>query len=145
MNAYPKEWEDRALGCFLGQVAGDSLGSLAEFRSPEEIRAAWPDGVRRLADGGAWGTLAGQPTDDSEMALMLARHLAHAPAYDAQEALRGYRFWLASRPFSQGATITGALNGRPSPDSQANGALMRVSPLGIFSARFPWRDAARWA
>ena len=64
MNAYPKEWEDRALGCFLGQVAGDSLGSLAEFRSPEEIRAAWPDGVRRLADGGAWGTLAGQPTDD---------------------------------------------------------------------------------
>ncbi len=145
MNAYPKEWEDRALGCFLGQVAGDSLGSLVEFRSPEEIRAAWPDGVRRLADGGAWGTLAGQPTDDSEMALMLARHLAHAPAYEAQEALRGYRFWLASRPFSQGATITGALNGRPSPDSQANGALMRVSPLGIFSARFSWRDAARWA
>lgn len=50
MNAYPKEWEDRALGCFLGQVAGDSLGSLAEFRSPEEIR---PSG--RMVCGG-WRT-----------------------------------------------------------------------------------------
>lgn len=32
MSAYPKEWEDRALGCFLGQVAGDSLGSCRHLR-----------------------------------------------------------------------------------------------------------------
>ena len=65
----------RAQGCLLGQLAGDALGSLVEFQTPEQIRRAYPDGVRELADGGTWNTIAGQPTDDSEMALMLARML----------------------------------------------------------------------
>lgn len=59
----------RAQGCLLGQLAGDSLGSLVEFQSPQEIRRKFPHGVRELADGGTGGTLAGQPTDDSEMAV----------------------------------------------------------------------------
>ncbi|NLX19780.1 MAG: ADP-ribosylglycohydrolase family protein, partial [Desulfobulbus sp.] len=66
---------DRAQGCLLGQLAGDALGSLVEFQSPDEIRRSYPDGVRELADGGIWNTIAGQPTDDSEMALLLARLL----------------------------------------------------------------------
>ena len=44
----------RAQGCLLGQLAGDALGSLVEFQSPEEIRQAYPNGVRELADGGTW-------------------------------------------------------------------------------------------
>ena len=63
----------RAQGCLLGQLAGDALGSLVEFQSPEEIHRSYPEGVRELADGGTWNTIAGQPTDDSEMALLLAR------------------------------------------------------------------------
>lgn len=47
-----------------------------EFRTPDDIRREYPGGVRELADGGTWGTIAGQPTDDSEMALSLARMLA---------------------------------------------------------------------
>ena len=39
----------RAQGCLLGQIAGDSLGSLVEFRTPEDIRSEYPDGVRDLA------------------------------------------------------------------------------------------------
>ena len=42
----------RAQGCLLGQLAGDALGSLVEFQSPDEIRRGYPDGVRELADGG---------------------------------------------------------------------------------------------
>ena len=57
----------RAQGCLLGQVAGDSLGSLVEFKDASAIRKLYPDGVRELADGGVWDTLAGQPTDDSEI------------------------------------------------------------------------------
>ena len=60
---------DRARGCLLGQLAGDSLGSLVEFQGPAEIRRRYPNGVRDLEDGGTFDTLAGQPTDDSEMAL----------------------------------------------------------------------------
>jgi len=122
----------RAEGCLLGQLAGDSLGSLVEFESPEEIRLKYPNGVRELADGGTWNTIAGQPTDDSEMALMLARMLVKERQYDAEEARKAYVFWLNSHPFDCGGTVSVGLRGRPNPDSQANGALMRISPLGIF-------------
>lgn len=122
----------RAEGCLLGQLAGDSLGSLVEFQPPSEIRRMYPDGVRRLADGGTWGTIAGQPTDDSEMALMLARMLVKERRYDAEEARKAYLFWLNSHPFDCGGTVSAGLRGRPNRDSQANGALMRISPLGIF-------------
>jgi len=122
----------RAEGCLLGQFAGDSLGSLVEFRSPSDIRRHHPDGVRELADGGTWDTIAGQPTDDSEMALMLARMLVKERRYDAEEARKAYVFWLNSHPFDCGATVSAGLRGKPNPDSQANGALMRISPLGIF-------------
>ena len=79
------------------------------------------------------------------MALMLARLLAEAVEYDAEEARRRYLFWLESGPFDMGRTIALGLRGHPDPDSQANGALMRVSPLGIFGATRHWHDVARWA
>ena len=122
----------RAEGCLLGQLAGDSLGSLVEFQSPSEIRRKYPDGVRELADGGTWGTIAGQPTDDSEMALALARMLMKFRRYDAGEARKAYLMWLNSSPFDCGATVASGLRGHLNRDSQANGALMRISPLGIF-------------
>jgi ADP-ribosylglycohydrolase len=42
---------ERAQGCLLGQLAGDSLGSLVEFRVPDDIRRKYPKGFRELADG----------------------------------------------------------------------------------------------
>lgn len=140
----------RAQGCLLGQLAGDSLGSLVEFQSPEDIARKYPDGVRELADGGTWSTIAGQPTDDSEMALMLARTLIKRGSYDAEEALKAYVLWLNSHPFDCGNTVAAGLRGMPNPASQANGALMRISPLGIFcwnkdpetTSRLAQQDAA---
>lgn len=135
----------RAQGCLLGQLAGDSLGGLVEFQSPEEIRRTYPNGVRELADGGTWGTLAGQPTDDSEMALMLARMLVEHNGYDAGEARDAYLSWLHSDPFDCGNTVYSGLRGSPNPDSQANGALMRISPLGIFGANHDLATVSEWA
>ncbi len=135
----------RARGCLLGQLAGDALGSLVEFKSPEEIRRTYPDGVHELADGGTWNTIAGQPTDDSEMALLLARMLAERGYYDPVAALGTYQFWLDSGPFDRGAAISAALRGSPNPDSQANGAMMRISPLGIFGVNYPLETVDEWA
>ena len=135
----------RAEGCLLGQLAGDSLGSLVEFQSPSEIRRRYPSGVRELADGGTWDTIAGQPTDDSEMALMLARMLVKERRYDAEEARKAYVFWLNSHPFDCGSTVSAGLRGRPNSDSQANGALMRISPLGIFCTSCDLEKAAQLA
>jgi len=135
----------RAQGSLLGQLAGDSLGSLVEFRAPDDIRREYPSGVRELADGGTWNTIAGQPTDDSEMALLLARMLADQGRYDPEGARKAYIFWLDSGPFDCGMTVAGGLRGRPNPDSQANGAMMRISPLGIFGANHDAELVAEWA
>ena len=89
-NKPAAEMRERAQGCLLGQLAGDSLGSLVEFRAPDDIRREYTKGVRELADGGTWNTIAGQPTDDSEMALLLARMLADHGRYDPKEARKAY-------------------------------------------------------
>jgi len=82
--------QSRAQGCLLGQLAGDALGSLVEFQSPDEIRRGYPDGVREMADGGTWNTIAGQPTDDSEMALLLARMLVKIGSYAPEATVKIY-------------------------------------------------------
>jgi ADP-ribosylglycohydrolase/fructose-1,6-bisphosphatase/inositol monophosphatase family enzyme len=149
----------RAQGCLLGQFAGDALGSLVEFKKPAVIRAAYPSGIHDLSDGGTWNNLPGQPTDDSELALMLARTLLHHAKYDRGVVLDAYLHWWP-RAWDRGNTIRAALgsasHGKTSADrlqlvetnanrsSQANGSLMRISPLGIFGAGRPTK-AAEWA
>jgi ADP-ribosyl-[dinitrogen reductase] hydrolase len=125
----------RAQGCLLGQLAGDALGSRVEFQRAEDITRAHPDGVRDLVNGGTWSTLAGQPTDDSEMALTLARALVRDGGFSADRVLAAYQGWMHSRPFDMGRTTRSALRGEPDPESAANGSLMRVSPLAIWAHR----------
>ncbi len=134
-----------AQGCLLGQLIGDSLGSLVEFMTPKEIWRKYPDGVRDMADGGIWDTIAGQPTDDSEMALILAQTLAAQGRFDPEEVKKAYVFWLDSGPFDCGTTIYNGLTGWHTPDSQANGAMMRISPLGIFGVQYELEQVAEWA
>jgi ADP-ribosylglycohydrolase len=154
----------RAQGVLLGQLAGDALGSLVEFKDAPEVRAAYPAGISAMDDGGVWDTIAGQPTDDSELALSLARTL-EAGGFDEGKIACAYAAWLASHPFDVGTTTSRALSGarvaldrglKPTAvanaaraaadeESKSNGALMRVSPLGVFGARFSEEDVITWA
>ncbi len=132
----PPNLLDRALGCLLGHLAGDALGSLVEFKTAEQIKTSFPNGVREMADGGTFNTIAGQPTDASEMALALAQSLMRQKTYDATAAQNAYKNWFYSRPFDCGRTISNALSsGLLDETKQGAGALMRISPLGIFCAR----------
>lgn len=126
----------RAWGCLLGQIAGDSLGSQVEFKDEETVRAMYPAGMDDLEGSGLYGTLPGQPTDDSEMALALARSLAGEGAFRAEKVLAAYKAWLGSHPVDFAHTVFRALHGKVDARSEANCALMRVSPLGIFGVRF---------
>jgi ADP-ribosyl-[dinitrogen reductase] hydrolase len=152
----------RAQGCLVGQVAGDSLGSLVEFESAASIERRYPGGVRLLRDGGTWGTVAGQPTDDSELALALARSLGRLGSYDEEAVAHSYAAWYLTRPFDIGATTKAAFSAAARADctgsgvaaasreaanrtSQANGALMRISPLGIFGVRLAPPKLAAYA
>ena len=145
MNESQNGLLSRAQGCLLGQLAGDALGSLVEFQHADQIRQTHPDGLHELQDGGTWDTLAGQPTDDSEMALLLARLLEKSERYSDLAAFLEYRLWFQTGPFDSGNTIRAALNGTRNEESQANGALMRISPLGIFGARFSTDQVVKWA
>lgn len=147
----------RGQGCLLGQLAGDALGGLVEFQARAEIAAHHPDGVRQMSDGGTWDNLAGQPTDDSELALTLARCLVRAGKYDRGAVLDAYTaYW--PRAWDRGSTLSAALGAachgqttterlalveqHANSSSQSNGALMRISPAGIFAAGQPERAAA---
>jgi ADP-ribosylglycohydrolase/fructose-1,6-bisphosphatase/inositol monophosphatase family enzyme len=134
----------RAQGALLGQLAGDALGSMVEFARADELVRRYPQGLRELAGSAVWHTIAGQPTDDSELALALARTLDRR-GFDPAAILAAYREWLASGPFDCGTTTRAGLQGHPVRDSQANGGLMRVSPLGVFAHAVPPERLAGWA
>ena len=128
---------ERAQGVLLGQVIGDSLGSRVELKPAAQIAVHFPAGVRELGDGGVYHTLAGQPTDDSEMALSLARAILREGRYDAEKVLDAYRAWLTSRPVDVGQTTERGLLGMNTTESESNGSLMRVSPIGVWAAGDP--------
>ncbi len=126
----------RAWGCLLGQIAGDSLGSQVEFKDEEKVRTLYPAGMDELEGSPLYRTLPGQPTDDSEMALALARTLASDGTFLTGHVFEAYKAWLRSHPVDFAHSVFRALHGKPDGKSEANCALMRVSPLGVFGARF---------
>jgi ADP-ribosyl-[dinitrogen reductase] hydrolase len=142
----PLRW---AQGALLGLLVGDALGSQVEFLDPARICARHPGGLHDLLPGGTWSLLAGQPTDDGELALALARALVAGGGFDRDRVAAAYIDWKGSNPFDIGATTAKGIDalrdrGRANHASQANGALMRVAPIGIAAACDPGKAAA-WA
>lgn len=137
---------NRALGALLGQAVGDALGATVEFMDARTIARLHPGGLRTIVGGGPFNLLPGQVTDDTELALALAHSLADHNDYAADEAGLAYRAWLRSGPRDVGNTTTRAfgpplvedlevarqLEERACRSSQANGSLMRASPLGVW-------------
>ncbi|MEJ6020091.1 ADP-ribosylglycohydrolase family protein [Corynebacterium sp. H113] len=127
---------DRARGCLLGQFIGDALGAPVEFKTAEQIKAEFPDGVRDMAIPDPWGRIPGQVTDDSQMAMMLARSIDALGTFDPADVFNRYQYWYSTNPVDIGNTCKLVLSGEGfNPHSEANGTVMRVSPLGIYCAR----------
>ncbi len=142
-----RPWQrSRAQGCLLSQICGDALGSGVEcYGDAGEIGQRFPGGVRDMSDGGAFDTLAGQPSDVSEMAIVLARTLVRRGGYDREELRAAYREWFNSGPFKCDDTVAAAMCGNAGSASQGNGALMRASPLGLFGVGWDTKTVAAWA
>ncbi|MGM0905566.1 MAG: ADP-ribosylglycohydrolase family protein [Pseudomonadota bacterium] len=98
-------------------------------------------------------TVVGQLTDDSEMAIALLRScFTTAPdntpkfiGYDVDRATDAYCDWMYSQPIDCGNTTRKGLMGQPDDDSEANGALMRASSLGIVSTQVDADTGSEWA
>lgn len=139
---------DRARGALLGLAVGDALGTTYEF---ERIRQpAYPElavgPATELVGGGPFGLVAGQVTDDTQMAVCLARSLAERGRLDVDDVARRYVAWT-SEAFDIGNQTRGALDrieagARPwdgglggwrdgGRRAAGNGSLMRTVPIAV--------------
>ncbi|NMA22168.1 MAG: ADP-ribosylglycohydrolase family protein [Spirochaetales bacterium] len=130
-----RDIENRALGALLGLFTGDAFGAQTEFLTERRVRQEHPDGFKEMDSRPRYIGEAGMITDDSEMAIMLAQSIIAKKTVDIEDVRSGYLRWLDASPSDVGTTILGALrDGVMNSDSQANGALMRIAPIGIAGA-----------
>ena len=126
---------------FLGVAVGDALGAPVEFMTSGEIAKKY--GWLNEMVGGGWLRLKpGQVTDDTEMTLCLARGIATAGGWDLRAVAGEFSDWLKSRPVDVGDTcrrgirnfmLKGELESPPNQWDAGNGALMRVTPLALYT------------
>jgi ADP-ribosyl-[dinitrogen reductase] hydrolase len=133
---------DRAHGLLVGMAIGDALGAPVEFDLPEHIRGRREE-LMAMPGGGAFDWAPGEFTDDTQMALVLARHLrAHQGRIAPQVLAEQFADW-ASDAADVGNQTRRVLNavraGAPweeavavlAPDAAGNGSLMRVAPVAL--------------
>ena len=137
---------DRMEASFLGLAIGDALGAPVEFWA----RGSFPPvtGYRR---GGFFDVAPGEWTDDTAMALCLARSLLECGKFDHRDQLERYLRWLErgemscrGKALGVGKTILRTLiryrrTGRVYTDIDherfsGNGSIMRLAPVAIFYA-----------
>ncbi len=152
-------YQDRVAGVLLGQACGDALGVPYEF-------AAAPVGPARMVGGGLGPYAPGEWSDDTQMAVVVARVAATGADLGTEEALdevaAGFEQWLhegatdvgvqtravllaattraggAAHRLRSAAAEVHAQTGR----SAGNGALMRTAVVGLVARGDRRRTAA---
>lgn len=138
---------ERYSGCLLGLACGDALGGPFEFCSRDAIAAQYPNGPRDFV-GGGWLHLApGEVTDDTQMALALARSCT-AQGLEMDRVAAEFVAWYRSNPKDIGGTTCDALarlaSGRSWQEAgdetqraagprgaAGNGSVMRCAPVAL--------------
>uniref|UniRef100_A0A914QCT6 ADP-ribosylhydrolase ARH3 n=1 Tax=Panagrolaimus davidi TaxID=227884 RepID=A0A914QCT6_9BILA len=155
----------RIWGAFYGQVIGDAIGVTCEFLNVEataiemaEVRAKagrnGEDSVFPMVGCEDRKIKPGQFTDDTEMALSLARSLIAKKGFDKVDVACAYSYWLCgTEPSDSGFTTQRALHTDlfsqtglkknvqgHNTQSLSNGALMRISSLAIAFRNFSTKE-----
>lgn len=113
---------NRVSGVLLGLACGDALGRPIEFRSAETIASQFGTVTELLGDG-THGQPAGTVTDDTELALRIARSLVEHESFDGQDIAERFQEWYEGGPFDIG--------------------LMTADAIRKFQRGTSWRDAGR--
>lgn len=131
----------RCQAVLLGTAVGDALGAPVEFMTRGEI-AAKHDLLTEMIGGGWLRLKPGQVTDDTEMTLCVARGITTSGCWDHRAIGNEFAAWLRSKPVDVGDTcrrgirnfmLKGELETAPNRWDAGNGALMRMSPVAIFT------------
>lgn len=137
---------DRGLGCFLGLAVGDALGTTLEFSDRDVLPFH-----TEMIGGGPFDLKPGEWTDDTAMALALAKSLLVCGRVDEMDLMTRFVAWYQKGEYSCtgecfdiGGATSEALEkfmrtGRPkagshSENSAGNGSLMRLAPVALFAA-----------
>jgi ADP-ribosyl-[dinitrogen reductase] hydrolase len=141
MSRETEDVKSRARAAFLGLAIGDALGAPAEFMTSGEIVHKY--GVLKELVGGGWLRLKpGQVTDDTDMALCLARALVTSGGWSLTGIADNFAAWLKSRPIDVGDTcrrgirnymLHGTLETPLNEWDAGNGAVMRMLPAALFT------------
>lgn len=147
---------ERYEGTLLGLACADALGGAVEFLPRFVIKRQFPEGVLEITGGGPHGLRLGEVTDDTAMAMAIAR--ACGPqGIDLDDVVANFVSWYRSDPKDIGITTSRALSKlaagvawreigdkmmRETPGKLAgNGTVMRTAPLALRFRRN--RDALR--
>ncbi len=138
-------------GCLMGVACGDAMGMPTSMMSSDAVKKLFPDGVDDFYDAPVGhsihnGYKAGTVTDDTQQTLMVAEAIIEDgqvnPTKIAQKILQWAERVNAFDTPMLGPSSLRALqaiqNGedieRAGSFGDTNGASMRISPVGIFSA-----------
>lgn len=147
------EFEDRAKGSMLGLACGDALGRPVEFATVERIKQNHGR-VTEMLGNGTHRQPAGTITDDTEMALCIARSLTKYGRFEPADVADRFVAWYESGPFDIGGMTRRALrriqdgaswetagerewHTSPEGSNAGNGSVMRCAPLAIAYADYP--------
>ncbi|WP_128224028.1 ADP-ribosylglycohydrolase family protein [Halobacteriaceae archaeon SHR40] len=139
--------ETNARGCLLGLACGDALGRPVEFKSAAQIKSQHGT-VTEMLGHGTHGQPAGTVTDDTDLALCIARSLVEQGTFDGQDIADRFYEWYDSDPFDIGLMTADAIreygdgtawrdagrevwHRRSEGSNAGNGSLMRCAPHAI--------------
>ncbi len=153
MSSVPAEnWiEFPGVGALFGMAVGDALGTTYEFEAIDQpdypTLATGP--ATDIVGGGPFGLDAGQITDDTQMAICIARSLTEKREVDMLDIASRYVAWY-QHAFDVGNQTSAALRAIENGESvgsaarkvwhgsgrraAGNGSLMRAAPIGVFFA-----------
>lgn len=123
--------EQKYIGVLVGGITAEVLGSQSEGMTPQQITTRFGR-VKSMPIGKRY-------TDDGEMTLVLARHLAKNGSVKCQELHAEFGAILGGRGYSQNTRkILQLFKDRPGigawlapGNSSHNGSVMRISPIGL--------------
>jgi len=147
---------DKSIGMLIGLAIGDALGAPLEFKEASPAN----NQLTKYATGGAHNVSIGEWTDDTSMALAMAKSLIEKETFDADDIMQKFCNWYEKGDYSTrgkcfdiGGTVSVALRsysktintseylqpyrGRIATDTSGNGALMRMAPV-IMVAKNPF-------
>jgi ADP-ribosyl-[dinitrogen reductase] hydrolase len=142
-----------AEGCLLGLACGDALGRPVEFKSAATIEAQHGTVETMLGDG-SHRKPAGTITDDTELALRIARSLVTCGGFDGEDVAERFVDWYETGPFDIGLMTRDSLGrlqrgeswnqagqavweSRPEGSNAGNGSVMRCAPYALAFADDP--------